>query len=262
MPSEASHQEYMVVSLARHLRDHEWGACGAYSEIPMAAFRLARRMHAPNLWWMSGGGGAINPECELVESSSSFATHASAEAFFTIEDIVDYEFGGWQRKPNVGLFGGIQVDREGSVNMIGIGEYPNLALRGPGTVGLAFAAHFNRTMIYLHDHNERVLCEKVDYVSAPGRSASRREHVRSFSKGPEYIVTPQAVFGFDAEDRIELKSMTPGYSVEDVRAHTGFEFGEVEGLAETAAPSAEELEIIHTEIDPRGALARVSLGTW
>jgi glutaconate CoA-transferase subunit B len=252
----------MAVVLARALRDGEWGACGAYSEIPMAAFMLARRQHAPNLWWMSGGGGAINPRLALVESSSSYDTVVDAEAVFTIEDIVDYEFGGWRRTPNVGLFGGIQVDRRGSVNMVGVGTYPRLGLRGPGTVGLAFAAHFSRTMIYLHDHNPRVLCEQVDHVSAPGHTPERARHVRDFSKGPELVVTPQAVIGFGADGLAELRSVTPGYSVEDVRSHTGYELAEAPGVAETEAPTPEQLTILREEIDPAGLLGRVDLGTW
>jgi glutaconate CoA-transferase, subunit B len=262
MSHEASPAELMVVTLARGLRDGEWGACGAYSEIPMAAFMLARRHHAPNMWWMSGGGGAINPRCTLVHSSSDYRTLEGAEAVFTIEDIVDWEFGGWRRMPMVGLFGGIQVDRRGNVNMVGIGDYDNLKLRGPGTVGLAFAAHFDRSMIYLHDHNARVLCEQADYVSAPGHTETQRKYVREHVRGVELVVTPQAVFEFGDDGLARLQSITPGYSEADVRAHTGYEFESVEGLTETAPPTAEDLTIIREEIDPNGLLAKVTLGTW
>lgn len=258
----ATAAETMAVVLARALRDDEWGACGAYSEIPMAAFLLARRQHAPNLWWMSGGSGAQNPKLTLVESSTSYAALHRAEAVFTIEQVVDWEFGGWRRRPNVGLFGGIQVDRQGSVNMVGIGDYPRLSFRGPGTVGLAFAAHFNRTMIYLHAHDARVLCEQVDYVSAPGHTEMRARYARPHSKGPELVVTPQAVFGFGADGLAELRSVSEGHSVADVRAHTGFEFSEALGLAETEPPDAEQLAILREEIDPDGLLGRVKLGTW
>jgi glutaconate CoA-transferase subunit B len=262
MSADATQAERMAVVLARNLHDGEWGACGAYSEIPMAAFLLARLEHAPNLWWMSGGGGAINPKLTLVESSSDYRTLERAEAVFTIEEVVDYEFGGWRRTPNVGLFGGLQVDRRGNVNMVGLGPYPRLTLRGPGTVGLAFAAHFSRTMIYLHSHDERVLCEQVDHVSAPGHTEMRAQHARSFSKGPELVVTPQAVFGYDGDGLAELRSITPGFSVADVRAHTGFDFAEADGCGETIAPSPEQLAILREVIDPHGLLTRVKLGAW
>jgi glutaconate CoA-transferase subunit B len=223
---------------------------------------LARREHAPDMWWMSGGGGAINPHGTLVESSSDFATHQGAEAVFTIEDIVDYEFGGWRRTPNVGLFGGIQVDRRGNVNMVGLGEYPRLKLRGPGTVGLAFAAHFNRTMMYLHSHDTRVLCEKVDYVCAAGRVEGREHPTRRHSRGPELIVTPQAVFDFDDAGFARLRSVSPGYSEADVRDHTGFDFATAPSFGETEPPAPEQLQIIREEIDPRSVLAGLELGSW
>jgi glutaconate CoA-transferase, subunit B len=262
MAAECSYAERMAVVLARNLRDDEWGACGAYSEIPMAAFLLARRQHAPNLWWMSGGGGAINPKLTLVESSSDFRTLHRAEAVFTIEEVVDYEFGGWRRTPNVGLFGGLQVDRRGNVNMVGIGDYPRLSLRGPGTVGLAFSAHFHRSMIYLHGHNARVLCEQVDYVSAPGHTEQRTANVRPHAKGPELVVTPQAVFGFDADGLAELRSVTPGHAVAEIRSHTGFDFNEAPGCAETEEPTPEQLTILREEIDPNGLMGRVALEVW
>ncbi|MFT3872386.1 MAG: hypothetical protein QM714_07010 [Nocardioides sp.] len=262
MATDATPAEFMAVELSRYLRDDEWGACGAYSEIPMAAFLLARAQHAPNLWWMSGGGGAINSSCTLVESSSSYNTHYRAEAIFDIEDIVDYEFGGWRRKPNVGLFGGIQVDRRGAANMVGIGPYDNLALRGPGTVGLAFAAHFSRIMIYLHDHNSRVLCEKVDYVCATGHGELRDTYARPHSKGGERIVTPQAVFTFNPDGYAQLQHVMPGYSVDDVRQHTGFEFDVAEGFSETPAPTSEQLDLIRGQIDPEGRLNQITLGSW
>jgi glutaconate CoA-transferase subunit B len=262
MSPEATPAELMAVSLARKLRDDEWGACGAYSAIPMTAFLLARRQHAPNMWWMSGGGGGINPHCTLVQSSSDYRVLPGAEAVFSIEDIVDYEFGGWRRTPNVGLFGGIQVDRRGSVNMVGLGEYGSLTLRGPGTVGLAFAAHFQRTMMYLHRHEPEILCEQVDFICAPGHSEGRAAHARPHSRGPEAIVTPQAVFDFDAEGNARLESISPGYSEAAVREHTGFEFDVVPGLGETEPPTPEQLEIIREEIDPHGVLATADLGSW
>lgn len=260
--SEATPAEYMVVALARALRDGEWGACGAYSAIPMAAFRLARMQHAPNLWWMSGGGGAMNSQCTLIDSSSDYRTHRGAEAVLTIEQIVDFEFGGWRRISNVGLFGGMQVDRRGSVNMVGLGDYPRLKVRGPGTVGLPFAAHFTRELIYLHRHNPAVLCEEVDYVSAPGHTQMRKRHARPHSRGPELIVTPHAVFDFDEQGLARLRSVTPGVSEAAVREHTGFDFDSAPDLSETPPVTPEQLALIREVIDPAGLLGRAELEIW
>jgi hypothetical protein len=70
------------------------------------------------------------------------------------------------------------------------------------------------------------------------------------------------VFEFGDDGLARLRSITPGYSEADVRAHTGYEFETVEGLSETAPPAVEDLAIIREEIDPHGLLAKVTLGTW
>ncbi|MBZ0325065.1 MAG: hypothetical protein K8F57_02620, partial [Alphaproteobacteria bacterium] len=85
--------ELMAVAIARQMKVHDgdWAAIGAYSELPMAAMKLARLLYAPNLWWMSGGGGAINSDSKLVRSTSDFRVLRGAEYVMNMEDIVDIE---------------------------------------------------------------------------------------------------------------------------------------------------------------------------
>jgi glutaconate CoA-transferase subunit B len=259
--SGATVAETMVGVLARHLRNGEWGACGAYSQIPTSAFRLARLTHAPDLWWLSGGGGALNSEAPVVASSSDEATLAGSEGVFRLEDIVDFELGGWRRMPTVGVFGGIQIDRRGNVNMVGVGgEYPRLALRGPGTVGLVFGAYFHRTMVYLHRHDPRVFVEQVDFVSSPGHGEARDRYCDGHSTGPELVVTPLAVFDFDGDGRMRLVSVHRGHTVDEVRERTGFELGPADDVGQTPEPSLAELALIREAIDPHASLAQLRLG--
>jgi glutaconate CoA-transferase subunit B len=254
--------ELMAVTLARGLRNEEWGACGANSQIPMAAFQLARLMHAPDLNWLSGGGGAINSAAPLVKSTADPVTLDSAEHAFRLEDIVDFELGGWRKAPTVGIFGGMQVDRHGNVNMVGIGrDYPNLRVRGPGTVGLVFAAYFTRTMIFVQRHDKRIFVEEVDHVSAPGRTAARQEFCEPHSDGPQLVVTPLAVLDFGDDDTLRLKSVHPGHTPDEVRERTGFDLppstpGEV---PVTPAPTGEELIMLRERVDPGRVLRRLRL---
>jgi len=258
--SGATVAETMVGVLARHLRNGEWGACGAYSQIPMSAFRLARMTHAPDLWWLSGGGGALNSEAPIVASSSDQLTLAGSEGVFRLEDIVDFELGGWRRMPTVGIFGGLQVDRRGNVNMVGVGgTYPRLSLRGPGTVGLVFGAYFHRTMIYLHRHDPRVFVEQVDFVSAPGHGEARDRFCDAHSTGPELVVTPIAVLDFD-DGRMRLISVHRGHTVDEACERTGFELALADEVGETEEPSAEELRLVREAIDPYATLGQLLLG--
>ncbi|UER53365.1 3-oxoadipate--succinyl-CoA transferase subunit B [Kineosporiaceae bacterium SCSIO 59966] len=254
--------ELMAVTLARGLRNGEWGACGANSQIPMAAFQLARLMHAPDLNWLSGGGGAINSTARLVKSTADPVTLDSAEHAFRLEDIVDFELGGWRKAPTVGIFGGMQVDRRGNVNMVGIGrDYPTLQVRGPGTVGLVFAAYFSRTMIFLQRHDRRILVEEADYVSAPGRTAARREFCDPHSDGPQLVVTPLAVLDFGDDDTLRLKSVHPGRTADEVRERTGFDLPSSNSaeVPFTPAPTGEELTVLRERVDPSGVLRRLRL---
>jgi glutaconate CoA-transferase subunit B len=247
--------ELMVSVLSRELRDGEWGACGAFSQVAMAAFQLARLTHAPSLWWLGGGGGAINSTAPLVDSSSDYRTVTACEHVFRIEDVVDFEFGGWQKVPTVGILGGMQIDKEGNVNLVSVGDYHRPAVRGPGTVGLCFASHFSRTYLYTHHHDKRIFVEKVDFISAVGQGERRRSLIRPHSIGPQLIVTPLCVFGFRPDSRvIELRSVHPGHRVEEVLANTGFKPAVPAEVPITPAPTQEEVRLIREVIDPDGVL--------
>jgi glutaconate CoA-transferase subunit B len=252
----------MACELARQLKDTDWGACGAFSQIPMAAFKLARMMHAPNLWWMAGGGGAFNSPTDLVDSSTDFKTLIGAEHVFRMEDVVDWQFGGWQRRETVGILGGMQIDRCGNANLTVIGDYHKPTVRGPGTVGLAFAAHFSRMYFYTHYHNPRIFdprifVQEVDFVSAVGHGERRRKLVRPHSRGPQRVVTPLATLGFTDDGYMNVISVHPGVALADVQRNTGFELVVPAEIAETLPPTEEELSLLRTQIDRNGQLARL-----
>jgi glutaconate CoA-transferase subunit B len=50
--------------------------------------------------------------------------------------------------------------------------------------------------------------------------------------------------------RMEVLSLHPGITMEQVKANTGFEIAASSKLMTTAAPTAEELRILREEVDP------------
>ena len=67
--------------------------------------------------------------------------------------------------------------------------------------------------------------------------------------GPHALVTGRCVFDFDREAaRFRLRSIHPGQSLEDLREHTGFEFGMPEEIPVTPAPREEELALLRGEV--------------
>lgn len=248
--------ELMTCVMARDFRDGELGAVGANSQVPMAAAKLARATHAPNLNWLSGGSGAINSKLPyLIRSAADYRNLFGAECRLSMEDIVDIEVRG---RADFSCYGAIQVDRYGNMNMLCVGDYAKPTMRGPGSVGLSLSAAFKRYYIYLQHHTKRLFVEKVDHISGPGfinGSRERDKYVQPGASGPHLVVTPLAVFDFEPESRqMRLKSVHPGVTLDDVLANTGFEPILPENIAETEPPSKEELALLRGTIDREGAL--------
>ena len=61
MNSKYTESQLIAILLSREIHDREIGGVGANSAIPIAAVRMAQLSHAPNLCYVSSGGGAINP---------------------------------------------------------------------------------------------------------------------------------------------------------------------------------------------------------
>ena len=245
--------EVMAVVFAREMPDNGYGGLGAASQIPMAAVRLAQLMHAPNLSWFCGASGVINPPRDATyETSSDYRNMIGAEGRIAMEDVVDWETSG---RFDFGFLGGMQIDGDANVNMAVIGAWDSPDVRGPGTVGLVFMAGFRRIYLYTEHHDTRILVERVDFVSGPGvKGRAEGEPLHgSPGTGPEMLVTPLAVFDFDADHGPSLRSYHPWTTPKDVQARTGFKF-DASRSVETTLPSEEEFTLLRNVVDPHGVL--------
>jgi len=252
--------ELMACVMARDFKDGELGAMGAASQIPMAAAKLARATHAPNLNWLSGGSGAINSKLPyLVQSAADYRNLFGAECRLSMEDIVDIEVRG---RCDFSCYGAIQVDKHGNLNMLAVGgDYKHPKMRGPGSVGLSLSAAFQRFYIYLTHHDPRILVEKVDYISGPGfcdGTPERDQYVQPGANGPCLCITPLAVFDFDEKKReMRLKSLHPGVSLDTLLSRTGFKPIVPARVPETEPPNDAEMRLLREVIDREGILRRL-----
>lgn len=236
--SAYSAAELMAVVLSRELRDGEVAVMGAVSAIPMAACRLAQLRHAPGLWFVAGGSGAVNPRLEPLVLSSCDEQLLRADAVLPLPDVVALE---GRAAFDVFFAGGLQIDAFGNCNLAAVGDPGHPTLRGPGGVGLPFLPLAGRVLIYTESHSARTLVEHVDFVSGPGTNAA-------------LTVTPLAVFDFtEREHRMRLRSLHPGVAVEHVLEATGFRPALPADLPETQEPSPEELALLR-RIDSAGVL--------
>jgi glutaconate CoA-transferase subunit B len=151
-----------------------------------------------------------------------------------------------QGRIDVFFLGGVQIDGEANINLVGLGDYPNLTQRFPGSFGSPYMAFVvPHVILFREEHSKRTLVPKVDFVSAPGWSPEgtwRRG-------GPKVLVTGLAVMSFDASRRrFRLVSVHPGHTADEVRAATGFDFDEPERVPATPVPDAATLGLLRGPI--------------
>ncbi|MFK0154729.1 CoA-transferase [Streptomyces sp. NPDC090493] len=244
--------ELMAVVMSRALEhnDGQVGGVGAGATIPMAALRLATLTVAPGLNWFCGSSGGFNPTFDHLPLTAADprALHG-AEATQTMQDIVDL---GGSGRWGFGFHGGMQIDRYGNANLIGIGPYDNLRVRGPGSVGLPWAARMSGAYLFTWHHNPRVFVERVDHLSGPGwlDGDSSRAELLDGVPGPRLVFTPLCVMDFhETSHAMRLLSVHPGHSVGDVAAQTGFDVIVPDDVPETPRPTDQELFLLRTRVD-------------
>jgi glutaconate CoA-transferase subunit B len=244
--------------VARELRDGEIVAFGLHAELLLAAALLAQRLHAPNLAIRHGlrveRGADLQPAAWTGEPASR--SHEQVEYLESHDAILDVASpASPMRFCDVFLVGGLQIDREGSTNLIGIkGKDGRMRVRGPGSIGTTSIGTLARHVIlFSGEHTARRFVERVDYVSVPGW---RRRAAAGMAGGPSLCVTPLAVFEF-ADGWMQLRSVHAHANEDDVRRRTGFTLPA--GPAPITPPPTPAENAALEVIDPCDRLAAVDL---
>jgi glutaconate CoA-transferase subunit B len=256
-------EELMVCVVARDLKDGEiaWVGLGTGGRgfvlatgIPTAACLLAQHSHAPNLICMYGTmfEPAIDEMPESFADSGLISWRSRAQ--IPVEDALALFC---RQMIDVGFVSGAQVDRFGNLNTVCIGNQAQPKVRLVGSIAVAdHCANAGRT-ITIMDHNKRAFVEHVDFVSGVGYGDGPgfREDRELRGGGPHRIVTDLAVLGFDESSRaMQLLSVHPGVSVEQVQDSTGFDLLAVADVPTTQPPRESELRVLRTVVDPDGKL--------
>jgi glutaconate CoA-transferase subunit B len=206
-------------------------AVGAASPIPATAALLAREK--ANL------GHLGKPYVSLLGSRDhTFFTDGARELF---------DCAG-QGRIDVFFLSGGQIDGEGNINLVSIGDYAHPKARFPGSFGSAYLYYVvPKVILFRVEHSRRTLVPKVDFISAPGASPDNVFR----PGGPIALVTNRCLFDFDRERRrFRLASVHPGHSVEEVVENTGFDFDRQADVPVTPSPSAETLQLMRATVAP------------
>jgi glutaconate CoA-transferase subunit B len=102
--------------------------------------------------------------------------------------------------------------------------------------------------------NAKRFVETLDFLTTPGYltgPGAREAAGLPRGSGPYQVITDLAVMGYAEESRrMEVRSLHPGVTPEQVRAATGFRLDVADALATTEPPRELELRILREEVDP------------
>ncbi|MEP7199986.1 MAG: CoA-transferase [Chloroflexota bacterium] len=246
--------ELMVTAAAREIHDGEVVFVGM--RLPLIAFALAKRTHAPHAVGLFENGIVRDePARELLYTMGDPPNVAGASWCTDTGNVMGLLS---QGAVHLGFIGGAQVDRFGNLNTSYIGDWRAPTTKLPGSGGAADIASLAQRHVIIMEHERRRFVERVDYVTSPGYGDGRdwRARVGLPRGGPSALITTRGVIRFDAVTKeAVLASYHPHSSVDAVRANTGWNLRIAFDVSVTPAPTNDELRIIR-EIDPEGFWTR------
>ena len=144
------------------------------------------------------------------------------------------------------FLGGVQIDGEANINLVGTGRYPKLDKRFSGSFGSALMYFVvPKIILFREEHTPRTLVKKVDFISAPGTSPSNVFR----PGGPKYLITNRALFSFNREDKkFKIEKINPEFSLDEVIKSTGFEFKTNKKLKYFTMPSQKRIDVLRNLI--------------
>ena len=244
-----------MVAAAREIADAEVVFVGM--RLPLLAFGLAKRTHAPNAIGLFENGLVRDrvppPDLYTMSDAPNVADAAWATSLLDIMHLLQ------RGEVNLGFIGGAEIDRFGNINTSVIGSPAQPSVKLPGSGGGADIACLAQRLVSLMQHDPRRFRERVDFITSPGYGpggAAWRTQQGLARGGPAAVITTLGVLRFDpASGEGYLASYHPFTTPEAVRAATGWALRLADDCQVTPAPSADELRLIR-EADPHGFWTR------
>lgn len=217
--------------------------------MPAIGARLARLTFEPDLV-LTDGVASMQANVTAVGDKTSPRVTEGLMNYRKVFDVV------WRGTRHV-IMGASQIDRYGNQNISAIGDWKQPKVQLLGARGAPGNTICHPTSYWVAKHSSRIFVPQVDFVSGVGYDraatlgpAGRFHEIRG-------VVTNLAVLDFQTDDnRMRIRSVHPGVSVDEVRAATGFELVVPDDVPESRAPTPEELRLLNEVIDPRGLRLR------
>ena len=226
--TEIFQSEIIISEISNLLKDDKHVAIGAASPIPGSAALLAQEER-------KNTNSKLQVTILHSQKFNNF-TDGSRELFDASA----------QGRIDTFFLGGVQIDGEANINLVGTGTYPKLNKRFSGSFGSALMYFVvPKIILFREEHTPRTLVKKVDFISAPGTSPSNIFR----PGGPKYLITNRALFSFNRKDKkFKIEKINPEFSLDEVIKSTGFEFKTNKNLKYFTMPSQKRIDILRNII--------------
>jgi glutaconate CoA-transferase subunit B len=228
--SDIKREELLISQLSDLLVNDKHVAVGAASPIPGAAALLAKE------------------EAKLVNKRLRVTIlHSNKYNNFTdgARELFDCAA---QGRIDTFFLGGVQIDGQANINLVGTGSYPKIEKRFPGSFGSALMYFVvPQIILFREEHSPRTLVDQVDFVSAPGVSD---ENIYR-PGGPKYLLTNRALFKFNKDlKKFSLLKLNQNQTIQDIKELTGFKFDISKNISDMLDPDTSRLKILRNKIAP------------
>jgi len=231
----ATRADICCVAVAECFRGDGEIVANPIGTIPRIGGLLARRSFEPDLVMTDG-------EAMFTDADGTVEAWNPYRSMF---DVV------WSGRRHV-MMGGSQLDAHGNHNFAAIGDMKHPKAQLLGFRGAPGNTVNNVTSYWVPNHGPRVFVPAVDVVTGVGydRAAAAGPAATRFHE-LRHVVTNLCVLDFQtADNRMRLRSIHPGVSVDDVVAATGFDLEIPSDVPTSREPTDDELAII-ASLDPK-----------
>ena len=230
MNTEIKREELLISQLADLLVHDKHVAVGAASPIPGAAALLAKeeaKVKNKRLRVSILHSNKYNNFTDGARELFDCAAQGRIDTFF---------------------LGGVQIDAQANINLVGTGDYPKVNKRFPGSFGSALMYFVvPQIILFREEHSPRTLVNKVDFISAPGVSDEKVYR----PGGPKYLLTNRALFKFNKDlKKFSLLKLNQNETTEGIEKLTGFKFDVNEHVSAMSDPDISRLKILRNKIAP------------
>ena len=246
--SDPTRAEICAVAIAETFRGDGEVLISPIGLLPQIGARLARASFEPDLLMTDGVAPLV---ANVLPVSGDGGPEPVIEGWMPYRSVFDNL---WSGRRHV-MMGASQIDRYGNQNFACIGDYQQPKAQLLGMRGAPGNTINHPTSYWVPNHSAKVFVETVDVVTGVGYDrAAKLGPVSARFHEIRRVVSNLGVFDFETPDhRMRLRSFHPGVSVDEVVEQTGFELVVPDDVAESRAPTGEELRLLRELIDPAGA---------